>query len=96
MVTEQMISKRCILISTTRVVAVDRCIDRQGMSPSPPCTPPPLLSTPGFGGRHLQSTFGRSRAYAHRDREFFIDNLLVRIHLIIEMILVDRPCAMGV
>jgi len=29
-------------------------------------------------------------------REFFIDNLLVRIHLIIEMILVDRPCATGV
>ena len=29
-------------------------------------------------------------------REFFIDNLLVRIHLIIEMILVDRPCAIGV
>ena len=27
---------------------------------------------------------------------FFIDNLLVRIHLIIEMILVDRPRAMGV
>ena len=26
--------------------------------------------------------------------EFFIDNLLVQIHLIIEMILVDRPCAM--
>ena len=25
----------------------------------------------------------------------FIDNLLVRIHLIIELILVDRPCAMG-
>jgi len=31
-----------------------------------------------------------------REREFFIDNLLVRIHLIVEMILVDRPCAMGV
>ena len=31
-----------------------------------------------------------------REREFFIDNLLVRIHLIIEMVLVDRPCAMGV
>jgi len=31
-----------------------------------------------------------------RQREFFIDNLLVRIHLIIEMLLVDRPCAMGV
>ena len=29
-------------------------------------------------------------------REFFIDTLLVRIHLIIEMNLVDRPCAMGV
>jgi hypothetical protein len=31
-----------------------------------------------------------------REREFFIDNLLVRIHLIIEKFLVDRPCAMGV
>jgi len=30
------------------------------------------------------------------EREFFIDNLLVRIHLIIEMVLVDRPFAMGV
>ena len=30
------------------------------------------------------------------ERKFFIDNLLVRIHIIIEMILVDRPCAMGV
>ena len=29
-------------------------------------------------------------------REFFIDNLLVRIHLIIEIILVDQPYAMGV
>jgi hypothetical protein len=33
---------------------------------------------------------------AQREREFFIDNLLVRIHLIIVMISVDRPCAMGV
>ena len=32
---------------------------------------------------------------APREREFFIDNLLVRVHLIIEMILVDQPCAMG-
>ena len=31
-----------------------------------------------------------------REREIFIDNLLVRVHLIIEMILVDRPCASGV
>ena len=26
----------------------------------------------------------------------FIDNLLVRFHMIVGMILVDRPCAMGV
>ena len=30
------------------------------------------------------------------EREFFIDNLLVRIHLLIEMTAVDRPCAMRV
>ena len=30
------------------------------------------------------------------EREFFIVNLLVQIHLSIEMILVDRPCAMEV
>jgi len=28
--------------------------------------------------------------------ESFLENLLVRIHFIIEMILVDRPCAMGI
>ena len=28
-----------------------------------------------------------------KEREFFIDNLLVQIHLVIKMILVDRPCA---
>ena len=28
------------------------------------------------------------------EREFFIDNLMVRIHLIVEIILVERPCAM--
>jgi hypothetical protein len=31
-----------------------------------------------------------------REIDFFIDNLLVRIHLIIEMALVNRPCAIGV
>ena len=31
-----------------------------------------------------------------REREIFIDNLLVRVHIIIEMISVDRPCATGV
>jgi len=30
------------------------------------------------------------------EREFFIDNLLVPIRLIIEMIIVDRPYAMGI
>ena len=40
-------------------------------------------------------------ALAHRlpgctsAREFSIDNPLVQIHLVIEKILVDRPCAMG-
>ena len=30
------------------------------------------------------------------EREIFIDNLLVRVHWIIEMIVVEWPCAMGV
>ena len=30
------------------------------------------------------------------EREFFIDNLLDRMHYVVEMILVDRPCAMVV
>jgi hypothetical protein len=30
------------------------------------------------------------------ERAFFIDNLLIRIHLTIEIISVDRPCAIGV
>ena len=36
-----------------------------------------------------------ARMHLEREKEFFADNLLVRIHLIIEMILEDRPCAMG-
>ena len=33
----------------------------------------------------------------HRaEREFFIDNLMVRIHIIVQMILVDRPCTVEV
>ena len=32
----------------------------------------------------------------HSEREFFIDNRLVRIRVIIEKTLVDRPCFMGV
>ena len=33
---------------------------------------------------------------ASRKRDFFIDDLLVRIHFIIEMVSVDRPCAMRI
>ena len=38
----------------------------------------------------------RSTCRGTAAREFFIDNLLVRIHIVIEIIEVDRPCAMGV
>ena len=31
-----------------------------------------------------------------REKQFLTNNLLVRIHFIIEMVLVDRPCAMAV
>ena len=34
--------------------------------------------------------------YIERADFKFVDNLLVRIHLITEVILVDRPCAMSV
>jgi len=47
----------------------------------------------GRGGRLWQPPRQRGTPV---EREFFIDNLLGRIHLIIEMILVNRPCAMGV
>jgi hypothetical protein len=35
------------------------------------------------------------RRCACRERVCLIHSLLVRIHLLIEMTLVDRPCAMG-
>ena len=55
-------------------------------------------------GCRVQGSGFRVQAATHRvpvlgdtlEREFFIDNLMVRIHLIIVMISVDRPCAMGV
>ena len=47
----------------------------------------------GCGPSASASEF-RSVSTPASPREFVIDNLLVRIHLIIEMILVDRPCAM--
>ena len=36
------------------------------------------------------------RMLSYRETEFLIDNLLVRIHISIVMILVDRPCAIGI
>ena len=39
---------------------------------------------------------GQDQHGRQRETEIFIDNLLVRVHFIIEMILVDRPCATGV
>ena len=45
------------------------------------------------GGGH---TLLHLRSRNPSEREFFTDNLLDRMHLIIEMILVDLPCAMGV
>ena len=49
----------------------------------------------GAGARRHADVFLRHQGRG-REREFFIDNLLIRIHLIIVMISVDRPCAMGV
>ena len=37
-----------------------------------------------------------SQSTSTHSNEFFIDNQLVGTHLIIEMISVNRPCAMGV
>jgi len=47
------------------------------------------------GGREIERERGResSNSLSHcREREVFIDNLLVRIHVMSEMSLVDRPC----
>ena len=33
---------------------------------------------------------------ATRHTQFFMDNLLIRIHLIIELILLEKPCAIGI
>ena len=46
--------------------------------------------------RHNRVEVRESRTVRPAKREFCIDNLLVRIHFIIQMILVDRPCAMGI
>ena len=49
------------------------------------------LGVSGFGFLYL-----RIALHSCRERDFFIDSLLVRIHSIVEMISVDWPCPMGV
>jgi hypothetical protein len=45
---------------------------------------------------HADVSDTRVASAGNEQREFCVDNLLIRIHLIIEMIIVDRPYAMGV
>jgi len=71
------------------------------LHPTPYPTPYTLHSTlhPTLQLAHDQKTpAGRGACFTlpSREREFFVANLLVRIYCIIEMILVDRPCAMGI
>ena len=42
----------------------------------------------------LAETYSKAAQVHPQEREFLIDNLQVRIHFIIEMTLVDRPCVM--
>ena len=49
-----------------------------------------------LGGGHLLARDEEPGGVELVEREFFIDNLLVPIHSIIEMIWVDRPYAMEV
>ncbi len=46
-------------------------------------------------GAHVR-VGGLRNLVSARERDFFIDSLMVRIGLIIEMIRVDRPCATGI
>ena len=48
-------------------------------------------------GVHAHGSLRTHRVQGYlRKREIFIDNLLVRVHLVIEMILVDWPYTTGV
>ena len=46
--------------------------------------------------RAKNGDFIDTSAHGELEREIFIDNLLVQVHLILEMIVEERPCAMGV
>jgi hypothetical protein len=54
------------------------------------------LSVPSSLSTAVELVIRRRRGGGGERESSFIDNLLVRIHLIIVMISVDRPCAMGV
>ena len=76
------------------------CIMYKCIIPSAGLTPPFPLPRGGLVSYrererdlYWQPIIQRER---EREREIFIDNLLVRVHWIIEMIVVERPCAMGV
>ena len=45
--------------------------------------------------RILEQTANTTRLSSTNTEKDFFDNLLVRIHFIIEMILMDKPCAMA-
>ena len=60
---------------------------------------PPSESPFRFCARRAATTLQIRHAFfanLQAEREIFIDNLLVRVHLIIKMSLVGRPCATGV
>jgi hypothetical protein len=63
--------------------------------PQIPISPYVCIISPSLSLHYLSLSLSLS-SLPLIERGFFIDNLLVRIHWIIEMILVDRPCAMGV
>ena len=64
-----------------------------------PCFLSDRITPPVNSGKEARLSGGGRRflfVEVAAEKEIFIDNLLVRDHLIIEMILVDRPCATGV
>ena len=68
---------------------IEREREREREQPAPLVTGPSVV-------RGWKRRRERLPSESWPEREFFIDNLLVRIHLIIDMILVDRLCALGV
>ena len=55
-----------------------------------------MVNDDGLTPLSMAALRGEVDVLHQKEREFCIGDLLVRIHLIIETILVDRPCAMGV